>query len=268
MLYRVLLPLIALLAISGVAVAADVTTNIDNDRAEDIVSLSGVMGISIQVKQQAEAAYSELATDSHGEVATDIYKESAENSAQKRRLLMSLSDWSQPALAERFQQVLNTYSDDEQRALLALLQESLMAQARHAEEVALSEQNTQAYQDYLTRLERYPPGRARAQRVDKLVKAMQMERWITKANEAVSKGSTVALSGSVNGAADEVEGKVGAEVERAVRYFLFYAYRRISNPEMDQLVRLWSEPLMQRWLNDAFKALPGEVSVAPTDSEY
>ncbi|MEC8102588.1 MAG: hypothetical protein VX133_02480 [Pseudomonadota bacterium] len=260
MLYRVLLPLIALLAISGVAVAADVTTNIDNDRPEDIVSLSGVMGISIQVKQQAEAAFFE--------VAADIYKESAESSAQKRRLLMSLSDWSQPALAERFQRVLNTYSDDEQRALLALLQDPLMAQARHAEEVALSEQNTQAYQDYLTRLERYPPGRARAQRVDKLVKAMQMERWITKANEAVSKGSTVALSGSVNGAADEVEGKVGAEVERAVRYFLFYAYRRISNPEMDQLVRLWSEPLMQRWLNDAFKALPGEVSVAPTDSEY
>ena len=262
MLYRVLLPLIALWAISGVAVAADVTTNIDNDRAEDIVSLSGVMGISIQVKQQAEAAFSE--------VATDIYKESAENSAQKRRLLMSLSDWSQPALAERFQQVLNTYSDDEQRALLALLQDPLMAQARHAEEVALSEQNTQVYQDYLTRLERYPPGRARAQRVDKLAKAMQMERWITKANEAVSKGSTVALSGSVNGAVNgaAVGDKAGAKVERAVRYFLFYAYRRISNPEMDQLVRLWSEPLMQRWLNDAFKALPGEVSAAPTDSEY
>jgi hypothetical protein len=261
-LYRVLLPLIALWAISGVAVAADVTTNIDNDRAEDIVSLSGVMGISIQVKQQAEAAFSE--------VATDIYEESAENSAQKRRLLMSLSDWSQPALAERFQQVLNTYSDDEQRALLVLLQDPLMAQARHAEEVALSEQNTQVYQDYLTRLERYPPGRARAQRVDKLAKAMQMERWITKANEAVSKGSTVALSGSVNGAVNgAADGdKAGAKVERAVRYFLFYAYRRISNPEMDQLARLWSEPLMQRWLNDAFKALPGEVSAAPTDSEY
>jgi hypothetical protein len=261
-LYRVLLPLIALLAISGVAVAADVTTNTDNERADDIVSLSGVMGISIQVKQQAEAAFSE--------VATDIYKESAENSAQKRRLLMSLSGWSQPALAERFQQVLNTYSDDEQRALLALLQDPLMAQARHAEEVALSEQNTQAYQDYLTRLERYPPGRARAQRVNNLAKAMQMERWITKANEAVSKGSTVALSGSVNGAVngaadgDNAGGKVG----RAIRYFLFYAYRRISNPEMDQLARLWSEPLMQRWLNDAFKALPGEVSAAPTDSEY
>jgi hypothetical protein len=265
-LYRVLLPLIALLAIRGVAVAADVKTNIDNDRADDIVSLSGVMGISIQVQQQAEVTFSEVATDSHGEVATDIYKESAENSAQKRRLLMSLSDWSQPALAERFQQVLNTYSDDELRALLALLQDPLMAQARHAEEVALSEQNTQAYQDYLTRLERYPPGRARAQRVDKLAKAMQMERWITKANEAVSKGSTVALSGSVNGAA--AGDKVGGKVERAVRYFLFYAYRRISNTEMDQLARLWSEPLMQRWFNDAFEALPGEVSAAPTDSEY
>ncbi|GAA6145061.1 hypothetical protein [Thalassolituus maritimus] len=254
MLYRVLLPLIALLAISGVAVAADVTTNMDNDRAGDIVSLSGVMGISIQVKQQAEAAFFE--------VATDIYKESAENSAQKRRLFMSLSDWSQPALAERFQQVLNTYSDDEQRALLVLLQDPLMAQARHAEEVALSEQNTRAYQDYLTRLERYPPGRARAQRVNKLAKAIQMERWITKANEAVSKEGAVALERAVTGAT------FGDKTSEAVHYFLFYAYRRISNPEMDQLVRLWSEPLMQRWLNDAFKALPGEVSAATTDSEY
>lgn len=233
--------LIVMFTVSGVAFAGSSIGSETHHRTYEIISLSGVMGVSKQVRHQAE-------------VVTEVHTEGTANSFQKRRLLMSLSGWSQPALAARFEQVLNIYTDEEQRALLALLQNPLMARLRYAEETALLEQNTQSYHDYLARLERNPPGHARAQRIKKLAQSMQMERWITKANEAVSVGASVALNRAVNGAA------LADTSSRAIRYFLFYAHRRISNPEMDQLVRLWSDPLMQRWLNDAFQALPNTMS--------
>jgi len=38
--------------------------------------------------------------------------------------------------------------------------------------------------------------------------------------------------------------------------FMLYAYRRVSNAEIDALTRLWTDPVMQRWLTEALAVLP------------
>ena len=37
---------------------------------------------------------------------------------------------------------------------------------------------------------------------------------------------------------------------------MLYAYRRVSNAELDALTRLWTDPVMQRWLTEALAVLP------------
>lgn len=228
-LYRFLTCLVAAFV---VVLAASLTTPglayaADESAPERIISGSGVSGISTQVRQLAEAQLTEL------------------SDSEKRDRLRRLLPWSPAALQTSFTQLLESFTDEEVASLLEIVDDSLMARGRLMEDVALQEQGTPEYERYMQRLATYPPAVSRVQRVERLVSATRMAEWLIYAQASVSDALELELSQGYE-----------AQTRDAVLDFMLYAYRRVSNAEIDALIRLWNDPVMQRWLTEAFAALP------------
>jgi len=51
------------------------------------------------------------------------------------------------------------------------------------------------------------------------------------------------------------------QIRLLAEHFLLYAYRGMDNHSLDELNRLWAQPALQRWLNDAYHALPSSDTV-------
>jgi len=207
---------VLMLSVSVHAVAND-------EFADEIIRLSGVMGMSDQVRQLAEA-----------------YRQTLPEGAQQD-YLESLVVWSQPSLRQGYESVLAGYSYEVRKQIASLLALPLMSRARRAEEVALLEQDDPAYQAYMQKLRQKPPVSSRVDRINRLAGAMMMPDWLMQAQAAASGPLT-----------DEQS----EEIRTTTRHFLLYAYRRLSNPEVEQLIRFWREPVMQRWMRDAMASLP------------
>ena len=206
----------------GLAYAADASA------PERIISGSGVSGISTQVRQLAEVQLSEL------------------SEREKRDRLRQLLPWSHTALQASFTRLLESFTDEEIVRLLEIIDDSLMARGRLMEDVALQEQGTPEYERYMQRLATYPPAVSRVQRLERLVSATRMAEWLIRAQASVSGVLELELTQGYE-----------ADTRDSVLDFMLYAYRRVSNAEIDALIRLWSDPVMQRWLTEAFAALPG-----------
>ncbi len=213
--------LVVSLTTPGLAYAAD------GSAPERIISGSGVSGISTQVRQLAEAQLTEL------------------SESEKRDRLRQLLSWSPAALQASFTQLLESFTDEEVARLLEIVDDSLMARGRLMEDTALQEQGTPEYERYMQRLATYPPAVSRVQRVERFVSATRMAEWLIRVQASVSDTLELELSQGYE-----------ADTRDAVLNFMLYAYRRVSNAEIDALIRLWNDPVMQRWLTEAFAALP------------
>ncbi|TPD55121.1 MAG: hypothetical protein C9355_04840 [Thalassolituus maritimus] len=211
----------ALLTYSGLAYAVDASAS------ERIISGSGVSGISTQVRQLAEDQLTE------------------HSGSEKRDRLRRLLPWSPVALQTSFTQLLESFTDEEVARLLEIVDDSLMARGRLMEDTALQEQGTPEYERYMQRLATYPPAVSRVQRVERLVSVTRMAEWLIHAQASVSDALELELSQGYE-----------AQTRDAVLDFMLYAYRRVSNAEVDALTRLWNDAVMQRWLTEAFAALP------------
>lgn len=187
---------------------------------EDIIGLSGVLGVSDQVRTAVEA---------NGQGSADL-------------LLTALSGWSPRVLEKRFSELLNGYSVPVRNAIGAVLTDERLVAARAAEAGALADQDSDAYRSYQERLERQPPAMFRAQKIAALDDAMQFSEWVVAARRAV--------------AAAEKREFVESLVRHETRGFLLYAYRFTSNDDLDALTALWRRDEMQQWLRDARAALP------------
>ena len=188
--------------------------------AEDILRLSGVLGVSDQVRDAVEA---------NGQASADV-------------LLTALAGWSPRVLEKRFSELLDGYSEQVREAIGAVLMDNHLVAARAAEAAALAEQHSDAYRAYLERLDQQPPVASRAQKIAALDEAMQFSQWVVAARRAV--------------AVAEKREFTEAHVRHATRGFLFYAYRFTSNDELETLTALWRRDEVQKWLRDARAALP------------
>jgi hypothetical protein len=226
----------------GVVLAVSLTTPglayaADGSEPERIISGSGVSGISTQVRQLAKAQLTEL------------------SESEKRDRLRQLLSWSPAALQTSFTQLLESFTDEEIVRLLEIIDDSLMARGRLMEGVALQEQGTPEYERYMQRLATYPPAVSRVQRLERLVSATRVAEWLIRAQTSVSDTLELELSQGYE-----------ADTRDAVLNFMLYAYRRVSNAEIDALIRLWNDPVMQRWLTEAFAALPDPAPPEPAEA--
>ena len=225
--------LTSLVAVTGIALAfAELAYGAGGDganegAAERIISGSGVSGISTQVRQLAEAQLSD---------SKDI---------ERRQRMRQLLPWSPPVLHESFTHLLAFFTDDEITRLLMIIDDSLMARGRLMEDIALQEQGTPEYERYMQRLAAYPPAVSRVQRLEGLVSATRMSEWLIRAQTSVA--------GVLE---QDLDQGYEATTRDTVLNFMLYAYRRVSNAEIDALIRLWTDPVMQRWLTEALAVLP------------
>ena len=164
---------------------------------------------------------------------------------ERRQRMRQLLPWSPSALNESFTHLLASFTDDEITRLLMIIDDSIMARGRLMEDIALREQGTPEYERYMQRLATYPPAVSRVQRVERFVSATRMAEWLIRVQASVSDTLELELSQGYE-----------ADTRDAVLNFMLYAYRRVSNAEIDALIRLWNDPVMQRWLTEAFAALP------------
>jgi hypothetical protein len=222
--------LTSLVAITGIALAsAELAYGADahESAAQRIISGSGVSGISTQVRQLAEAQLGD---------SKDI---------ERRQRMRQLLPWSPSALNESYTRLLASFTDDEITRLLMIIDDSLMARGRLMEDIALQEQGTPAYERYMQRLAAYPPAVSRVQRLEELVSATRMSEWLIRAQASVAEVLE-----------QDLDQGYEATTRDTVLNFMLYAYRRVSNAEIDALIRLWTDPVMQRWLAEALAVLP------------
>ena len=211
---------------TGTGTGTRAETDTDTDTTARIIRLSGVMGISDQVRQLALRRN--------------------ESSQVQRQRLRTLVDWAPAELERRYQGILDGYSETELATLLNLLESPLMQRAREAEALALSEQGSAAYEVYMQRLQEQPPAKARRQRIELILNRNGMWQWMLKARASVPMSEAIA----------EPE-----QIRQLAEHFLLYAYRTMDNHSLDELNRLWAQPALQRWLNDAYHALPSSDGV-------
>jgi hypothetical protein len=178
---------------------------------------------------------------------------------QQQRLLLALLPWSHASLTQPLDQHLRQYDDETLLRLHDALAHPILQRGRDAERAALEDQQAgTSYWQYRQRLLKHPPNIRRMSRIDALLAASHTQAWLDLAQSAFQQ--VVAVRSDEIKHDDEHDDGQSRELlswSDEARLFLLYAYRGISNAELDAMLAAWQEPVLQGWLSDASARLPG-----------
>lgn len=177
---------------------------------------------------------------------------------QQQRLLLALLPWSHASLTQPLDQHLRQYDDETLLRLHDALAHPILQRGRDAERAALEDQQAgTSYWQYRQRLLKHPPNIRRMSRIDALLAASFTQPWLDVAQSAFQQ----VVGGSAQATAiDSGQSLEPLSWSDEARLFLLYAYRGISNAELDAMLAAWQEPVLQGWLSDASARLPGPGS--------
>lgn len=223
---------IALFVVNSSAVA--VTTEDASADAAQIIEHSGVVGLSYQARNVVQKALNESqeAITKHHEVAEVI-----------------APAWNPAILEKRWLAYLQ--QNEEQRAeLLDIFSHPALAQARHKEQSAITEQLGSDYQAYMQRLRTNPPAAQRAAYIQQLDQSMRFSVLLGKTREGVY----VELERLLPNWQPPADWQ--NQLKQNTYEFLFYAHRSTPNAELQTLIDLYSSSSMQNWLDYVEQQLP------------
>ncbi|MDF1764074.1 MAG: hypothetical protein P1U57_11745 [Oleibacter sp.] len=212
----------AILLASQCCFAETVNENV----SQSILRLSGMTGTAYQVIDF---------------VQSEITKVSLSDSAL-RGLNKSLRAWHPARIENQWLAILDRYSVAERQQLLETLQHPLLARQRDLEQACLESASTCVATEI--------PSIERSTYIIALDEAMQFSHWLTEARGA---SYTMLLN-------DLELWKPPQQWRQSIRVqstnFLDNSTRSLSLDDLRELIRLWSLPIMQRWLSEAQAALP------------
>lgn len=190
--------------------------------AQQIIDHSGLISLSQQVKYSAQQF---------------IQGDSTINHAQHFAIAKSLAKrWTEDAWQQRLLQRIEAMPIAQQQAILQQLTQPLIQSAQEKERQAIAVQHTDEYQRYMAKLRQRPPAASRWQLIEALDRNSGFSQMLIKARAAVIKD----ISRQVKDW--QVADSWQADTQQEVLEFLFYAYRKTPNAELQRIAQSFNQP--------------------------
>lgn len=204
-----------------------------------IVALSGLLSLSEQVKTSAQyiIAQSTVTADQTENALVEI------NHAQHFGIAQSLSKgWIEAEWENRLLALIASIDEKEQQQIANALSQQAIRSAHVKEKAAIGKQSKAEYLMYMNKLKQRPPAASRWQLVEALDKSSYFSALIIKTREKVY----AEISSQVKGWQPPSNWK--QEAQKEVLEFLFYAYRKTSNPELIKIANSYQKPALNSFL--------------------
>lgn len=190
--------------------------------AQQIIDRSGLLSLSQQVKYSAQQF---------------IQGDQTINHAQHFAIAKSLAQrWTEEAWQQRLLRLIESMPVAQQQAILQQLMQPSIEAAQQKEKQAIAIQYSAEYQRYIDKLRQRPPAASRWQLVETLDKNSGFSQMLIKARAAVIKD----ISRQVKDW--QVASTWQADTQQEVLEFLFYAYRKTPNAELQGIANSFNQP--------------------------
>lgn len=196
-------------------------------KQQDILALSGLLGLSQQARQVAQSVLND---------------QQAALGQQYRVVGRVTQQWAPSLLHERLLAAISHDTDEQLAQLYDALQQPRMVRARALEQQAIQEQTTESYQAYLMRLRAQPPMQERLQLIAELDRAMHFSAMMQRTRQGVYPHLQAVLRGW------QPEANWSQALQQQVREFLLYVHRQTPNEEIQLLIAEYQQAPLQQWL--------------------
>ncbi len=208
-----------------------------------IVELSGLLSLSEQVKTSAQYIIAQSTVETGKSELEDENAFVGINHAQHFGIAQSLSKrWIEAEWEGRLLALIATLDKKEQQQIADDLSQKTIQSAHAKEKAAIRNQSTAEYLMYMNKLEQRPPAASRWKLVESLNENSFFSALIIKTRERVY----AEVSSQVEGWQPPNGWK--QEAEKEVLEFLFYAYRKTSNPDLAKIANSYQRPALQSFL--------------------
>lgn len=211
-----------------------------------IVELSGLLSLSDQVKTSAQyiIAQSTIKTAASANKAPDKGELVEINHAQHFGIAQSLSKrWAQAEWEQRLLVLIDSFDEESQRKIEKDLSKKTLRSAQKKEKAAISNQNEAEYSLYMNKLKQRPPAASRWKLVEALDQRSSFSELIIKTREQAYQE----ISSQVKGWQPPVNWQ--QEARQEVLEFLFYAYRKTSNPDLKKIANSYNTPALKSFFS-------------------
>lgn len=200
----------------------------------DMVDLSGLVSLSEQVRQAAQQV---LAGDKIA--ATEDQPATAFTTAEQYQVAKDLAQiWAPEVLEQKLLKLMNELPEEVQNSALQALRSKTIRLVQAKEKDSVAAQHSQAYQLYINKLRQRPPSAGRWQLVERLDKQSGFSALIIKARQ----GAYASIQQAAPDWQPIAEWQSMAKQE--VLEFLFYAYRKTPNAELEKYIQGYNTPGM------------------------
>jgi len=205
-----------------------------------IVELSGLLSLSEQVKTSAQYMIAKSTANGADKSAAALVEI---NHAQHFGIAQRLSKrWAQAAWENRLLTLIARIDVKEQKRIAQDLSKTVIRSAQAKEKAAISKQAKAEYLMYMDKLKQRPPAASRWQLVESLDQHSFFSELIITTRAQVY----AEISNQVKGWKPPSNWQKNAKKE--VLEFLFYAYRKTSNPELKTIANSYDTPALKSFL--------------------
>lgn len=224
-----------------------------SDLEYEIVTLSGLLSLSEQVKSSAQHMISLAAEDANA-LQSSEEKIQPEQGAEQKPLLtinhaqhfgiaQSLAkSWSPVEWEKRLLVIVDSIDEETQVLIKKDLSNQTLRSARGKEKAAIEKQDKAEYQLYMNKLQQRPPAASRWKLVEALDEQSGFSQLIIQIRSKVYKE----ISQQVKDWQPPIDWQKAARQE--VLEFLFYAYRKTPNGELKKIANSYNSPALKELL--------------------
>jgi len=200
----------------------------------DMVDLSGLVSLSEQVRQAAQLILAGDKIAANEDQPAQVF-----TMAEQYQVAKDLAQsWAPEVLQQRLLAMLNELPEEVKDSALTALRSSTIRLVQAKEKDSVAAQHGQSYQLYINKLRQRPPSASRWQLVERLDKQSGFSALIIKARQRAYE--------TIQQAAPDWQPlpEWQSMAKQEVLEFLFYAYRKTPNADLENYIQAYNTPGM------------------------
>jgi len=223
-----------------------------------LIEASGLLSLSQQVKNNAQRLIAlSLAQSEVGVSGTEVTTESA---IEKKRVLINhaqhfaiaknlAKNWTEEVWQQRLLELVHIIPEETQKLIQKQLGQPMLQSSQRKEQAAINMQHSPEYRLYMNKLRQRPPSVSRWELVENLDKQSGFSNMIIQARLAVVKEIQLQVKDW------QPEALWQNQTRQEVLEFLFYAYRKTPNSELNHIAQSFNQPELQQFYTDVRKTI-------------
>ncbi len=223
-----------------------------------LIEASGLLSLSQQVKNNAQRLIAlSLAQSEVGVSGAEVTTESA---IEKKRVLINhaqhfaiaknlAKNWTEEVWQQRLLELVHIIPEETQKLIQKQLGQPMLQSSQRKEQAAINMQHSPEYRLYMNKLRQRPPSVSRWELVENLDKQSGFSNMIIQARLAVVKEIQLQVKDW------QPEALWQNQTRQEVLEFLFYAYRKTPNSELNHIAQSFNQPELQQFYTDVRKTI-------------